>query len=60
VPVWNEPGTYIPRVEVRIMRTGFSSRISSTRRFPEKAAARARAVRVRDDDFGWRSPGTSA
>jgi hypothetical protein len=26
------------------------------KRFPEKAAARARAVRERDDDFGSRRP----
>jgi len=48
--------TYKPLVEVRTILTGFSSRISSTNRFPEKAAARARAVRDRDDDFGSRSP----
>jgi hypothetical protein len=36
--------------------TGFSSRISITSLFPEKAAACASAVRDRDDDFGSRNP----
>jgi hypothetical protein len=52
-------GAYIPLVEVRIILTGFSSRISSTSRFPEKAAACASALRDRDDDFGSRSPPNS-
>src|SRR5271155_5765348 len=45
-------GTYIPRVDVRMILTGFSSRISRTSRFPELAAARAKALRDKDDDFG--------
>jgi hypothetical protein len=52
-------GAYIPLVEVRIILTGFSSRISSTSRLPEKAAACASALRDRDDDFGSRSPPNS-
>ena len=47
---------YIPLVDIRMILTGFSSRISSTSRFPEEAAARASAARDRDDDFGSRSP----
>jgi hypothetical protein len=46
---------YIPLVDIRMILTGFSSRISSTSRFPEKAAARASAARDWDDDFGSRS-----
>jgi hypothetical protein len=49
-------GNYIPFVDVRIVLTGVSSRISSTNLFPEKAAARARALREREDDLGSRSP----
>ena len=48
--------TYIPRVDVRMILTGFSSRISRTSRFPEMAAARAKALRAKDDDFGSRIP----
>jgi hypothetical protein len=47
---------YIPLVDIRMILTGFSSRISSTSRFPEKAATRASAARDWDDDFGSRSP----
>jgi hypothetical protein len=49
-------GAYIPRIDVRTTLTGFSSLISITNRFPEKAAARAKALRDKDDDFGSRSP----
>ena len=51
-----EPGAYIPFVDVRTILTGFSSRISSIKRLPEKAAVWASAVRERDDDLGSRSP----
>jgi hypothetical protein len=44
-----------PFVDVRIILTGLSSRISITNRFPEKAADRAKAEMDRDDDFGSRS-----
>jgi hypothetical protein len=47
---------YNPLVDIRMILTGFSSRISSTSRFPEKAATRASAARDWDDDFGSRSP----
>jgi hypothetical protein len=51
-----QPGTYIPLVDVRTILTGFASRISRTSRFPETAAARAKALRDKDDDFASRIP----
>jgi len=49
-------GHYIPLVDVRTTLTGVSSRISTTSLLPDEAAARASAVRDKDDDFGFRSP----
>jgi hypothetical protein len=47
---------YIPLLDVRTILTGFSSRISMTSLFPEKAAACDSALRDRDEDFGSRRP----
>jgi hypothetical protein len=49
-------GRYIPFVDDRTILTGFSSRISTTSLLPDEAAAWARTVRDKDDDFGSRSP----
>jgi hypothetical protein len=49
-------GRYRPFVDVRTILTGVSSRISTTSLLPDDAAAWARAVRDKDDDFGSSSP----
>jgi hypothetical protein len=49
-------GRYRPFVDVRTILTGVSSRISTTSLLPDEAAAWARAVRDKDDDFRSRSP----
>lgn len=43
-------------VDVRTILTGVSSRISTTSLLPDEAAAWARVVRDKDDNFGSRSP----